>query len=290
MTKIAYTSISTEERSSLTVILDSELITITDENPAYHEVLDQLQGSDPDADIVRDLLSQTTSGSVASQMQKLTSRVSYDGTSIFFDGDPVHGTIVEHIKANLVAKNGDWAPLVAFLERQAANPSMVSRREMYDWLQAEGLTIAPDGRIIGYKGLRKDGMSVYAGGAYVDGTWVDGNVPNHVGSVISMDRPQVDDDRDRTCSYGLHVGSYDYAQGWSQGLVATVLVDPADVVSIPSDLNGQKMRTCRYEVARVEIDSATYLGRSGVIDPDEFTDPDDEAADDDDEPLIHDFT
>ncbi|WP_181273603.1 hypothetical protein [Brevibacterium oceani] len=296
MTSIPYTSISTNGRGSLTVVLGDELTTITDDNPVFDDVLAELQGPSPNPDTVRDLLAQSTTGAVASRLEELTDRVSYDGTDVLFDGEPVHGTVVEHIRASLVARTRDWAPLAAFLERQAENPSMASRREMYDWISAEGLTIAPDGRIVGYKGLDHDGRSVRSGGAYVDGAWVDGQVPNPLGAVVSMDRPQVDDDRSRTCSFGLHVGSYAYAQSWSRGIVATVLVDPADVVSIPSDSGGQKMRTCRYEVVRVEKDSATYLGRVGTVAPDEFVDLDDDEGfedddfDEDDEPRIHDFT
>jgi hypothetical protein len=66
-----------------------------------------------------------------------------------------------------------------------------------------------------------------------------------------MERNQVDDDKDRTCSTGLHFCSQDYLPsfGSAQGnRVVIVKINPADVVSIPSDYNNAKGRACRYEV------------------------------------------
>lgn len=289
---IQYTQISVNGHSSLTAFVASELLTITDSHPAFAEVSALLASGDADEERIYELMSQSTSEVVADQLRRLTDHVSYDGTDILFDGKPMHGTIVEVIKESLKAQSSNWKPLTLFLERLANNPSMTSRRELFDWLEAEGLTIAPDGRIVGYKGLTHDAKSVHGGGAFVNGTWVDGQVPNALGSVISLDRSQVDDDRDSACSFGLHVGSYDYAQGFARGTVATVLVDPADVVSVPSDCDAQKMRTCRYEIVRLEQQSATYLGRAGVVSARDLglADDEDDFDDEDDEYSFHDFS
>ena len=47
-----------------------------------------------------------------------------------------------------------------------------------------------------------------------------------------------------------HVGSLEYATtfGSSDRIVVIVEVDPADIVSVPSDCEFQKLRTCRYKV------------------------------------------
>jgi acyl carrier protein len=45
----------------------------------------------------------------------------------------------------------------------------------------------------------------------------------------------------------LHVGSLEYAKGWGQRVVL-VEVDPADVVSVPSECSCQKLRCCKYVV------------------------------------------
>lgn len=285
---IPYTTIDSSRQSSVTALLFDELHTIDDSHPHFGQVLSLLKSGTCSENEIHDLISQPTSATVSQKMRQLSSRVSYDGATIFFDDDPIHSTLVEHIKASLTDGTHSWEPLVKFLERQAANPSMTSRRELYDWLLASGLVIADDGRFIGYKGLDRNSHSVTHGGAYVNGTWVDGHVPNHIGSVISLDRSAVDDDRTQHCSAGLHVGSYAFAQAFSRDVIATVLVDPADVVSVPDDHGCEKLRTCRYEVVKTEKDNATYLGRYSTVTIDDITgDIDDD--DDDDEPRIHDF-
>ena len=71
-----------------------------------------------------------------------------------------------------------------------------------------------------------------------------------VGAVLEMPRNKVDDDKEIGCSYGFHAGTLDYASNFACGNDKLVLVeiDPADVVSIPTDCNFQKLRTCRYKV------------------------------------------
>lgn len=290
---IEHTSIRTTRGSSLTAFVFGELHTITDSNPVFDEVFALLNEPDTSEAEVYDLLTASTSQGVVNQMRNLSARVTYDGTDILFDDEPIHGTVVEHIKSSLIDGTHEWENLAAFLERSSANPSMTSRREMYDWITAAGLVITSDGRFVGYKGLRSDSSSVRDGGAYVNGVWVDGHVPNHVGSRITLDREKVDDDRTISCSHGLHVGTYDYASGWSHGVVATVLVDPADVVSVPADSGCAKLRTWRYEVVKTEKDQATYLGRFGTVSPGDFEDGSDSHDwndQDDDAPDVHDFT
>lgn len=83
-----------------------------------------------------------------------------------------------------------------------------------------------------------------------DGTveTVTGHVPYPVGATVWMPRDLVSDDRNSACSVGLHVGTYCYAERFSEQMLV-VLVDPADVVSVPTDSNAQKMRVCRLYVA-----------------------------------------
>jgi len=65
-----------------------------------------------------------------------------------------------------------------------------------------------------------------------------------------MARNKVDDDKNIGCSYGFHAGTLEYATGFacSNDKLVLVEIDPADVVSIPTDCNFQKLRTCRYKV------------------------------------------
>jgi hypothetical protein len=65
-----------------------------------------------------------------------------------------------------------------------------------------------------------------------------------------MERRKVCDDAGIGCSYGFHAGSLEYAQGFGGGekKIVIVKINPADVVSVPTDCECQKLRTCQYEV------------------------------------------
>ncbi len=171
----------------------------------------------------------------------------------------VHGDPVEEIvlttALRLCRDNADLAPLGKFLSRLDRNPSESSRSQLFGWLKAGGFTITTDGLIVGYKSVRRDGLSAHEGKEPVtvtrqDGSTetVTGHVPYPVGATIWMARNLVDSDRHSACSVGLHVGTFGYAQGFSAQMLV-VLVDPADVVSVPADCNAQKMRVCRLHVA-----------------------------------------
>jgi hypothetical protein len=70
---------------------------------------------------------------------------------------------------------------------------------------------------------------------------------NNVGDTIEVKRWDVDDNRDNGCSFGLHVGSMDYATTWGEKTLV-VKVNPADVVSVPTDCGCQKCRVSKYEI------------------------------------------
>jgi hypothetical protein len=150
------------------------------------------------------------------------------------------------------------------------NPSAASVAELYDFMSYKELPITEDGLLIAYKGVRSDGYSAHGNlGTVVTSGEVndEGRILNRVGDVIEVARNQVDDDRARGCSFGLHVGSYGYAKdfGGYSGQLLTVSVDPADVVSVPTDSSFQKMRVSKYtvlEVTETEITSPAYEGEN----------------------------
>jgi hypothetical protein len=116
----------------------------------------------------------------------------------------------------------------------------------------------------------------------------EGSIYNGVGEVIEVARRSVDDNKDNHCSFGLHVGSYDYANNWagSDGRLLVVEVDPADAVSVPTDCEYQKLRVSKYRVLsditpeRKEIPDAVYNEEaSDDYDPDYNPDYDFEAND-----------
>ena len=134
-----------------------------------------------------------------------------------------------------------FQPLVQFLDNLMQNPSMQSQKELYDFLEHENLAITSDGYFLAYKAVRGDYMDKYAG-----------KFRNQVGDVCEMTRAKVDDNRSRGCSQGLHAGALNYVASYGSidagDKIVIVKINPKDVVSIPSDSNCEKLRTCRYEV------------------------------------------
>ena len=193
------------------------------------------------------------------EFRQVTDRVALKSGKVFFDLEPVNDVVADHIIRHMREDSDfDPEPVAKFMERLAANPSEHSRSHLFKWLQSERFTINQDGKIVGYKGVNRantvDGgdqyVSVHSGPAVVDGKPVNGHVPNMPGSVVQMPRSQVTFDPAQTCSAGLHVGTWSYAKSFGQ-VVLEVEVDPADVVSVPSDAGGTKMRCWRYKIVSV---------------------------------------
>lgn len=240
---IAYNVMTSDDGSSvITFVGHAGTRTLTDENPHYFDVRSDLEdGNDPTDwfDKVNTIIIDDA-------------RVEIDPTGkVKFQDEPVHENIGEVIM-RYKREGRDTANLIKFMERLALNPSERSREMLFTWTEAKELTIDSEGFIIGYKGVGAKMLSVHSGTASVDGVEITGQIPNFVGSVITMDRAKVEDDPNKGCSYGLHVGSYQYAQTYARsGFLLEVQIDPADVVSVPRDSAFQKLRCCKYVVLAI---------------------------------------
>jgi len=141
-----------------------------------------------------------------------------------------------------------------FWQNLQLNPSASSVRELYEFLSYKELPLTEDGCFLAYKGLDSDFWSISGNKetkvikGQVNGS---GNIFNGVGEKIEVRRWDVDDNRANHCSFGLHVGSLNYARGFARGTVVVVKINPKDVVSVPDDCNCQKCRVSAYEVVSV---------------------------------------
>ncbi len=141
--------------------------------------------------------------------------------------------IVEYKQSKL-----PFQSLLNFWENLKKNPSFNSRAQLFKFLENKGHSITEDGCFIGYRGVREDFKDRHTG-----------TFDNKPGSICSMPREKVDDNPANTCSHGFHVGGYEYAKEFGPKLVL-VKVNPMDVVAVPNDYNGQKMRVCQFEVLK----------------------------------------
>lgn len=254
------------EDSSLSVFLPTGPKVVRADNPMFDEVLDAVRDG-AGSDYVESLIEDATRA-VRAKFATLSERVSVREGRVYFDGDEVDSTITQHILRFLEDGVDDWQPLVAFLENLAGNPTPHTQHRLYGWLQSTGgFTITEDGCFIAYKGLRDDLTSIHSGPAVVDGRPVNGNVPNEVGSTVEFSRSEVQHNPAVGCSTGLHAGTWDYASSFGSRVVR-VKVNPRDVVSVPTDCNSEKLRTCRYEVL-AEV-TASGASEAPVLVEDEY--------------------
>lgn len=179
-------------------------------------------------------------GSVAAFVNTVTQgKVSVSEHGVTYNGGFISGYLAE----KMVQFFNEGLPVdhyCLFLENIMTNPSMTSRRELFLFLEAADLPITQDGCFLAYKAVRFDFKDKHSG-----------KFDNSPGAVLTMPRESVDDARERTCSYGFHVAAYEYAKnflGGSGDKLVSVKVNPKDVVSVPSDYQNQKLRTCAYEV------------------------------------------
>lgn len=157
------------------------------------------------------------------------------GNTIFYKGNEIHNAINEKIVSG-VSQGQDMTRYIKFLDNLLENPSKAAVDMLWNFLKHNCISINKDGWIQGYKGVSRDYMDCHSG-----------TFSNQVGETVSMPRNQVQDDPQITCSYGLHVGSLDYAKSFGSRTMG-VLLHPKDVVSVPVDYDGQKLRCCSYIV------------------------------------------
>lgn len=222
-------------------------------HPYFDQIVDGARAGD---ESVVDLFDLAEAASVKFR-EALSERVSVKDGVVYIDGDEADSAITRQIVRFIEDGIEGWEPLVQFIENVLANPNEHSREQLYNWLNAQdgGFSLDTDGYIIGYKGVRpsSDGgyESIHSGRAIVNGTELTGRIPQTVGDVVEMPRSEVQFDPSVGCHTGLHVGTFEYANGFAQGALLLVRVNPRDVVSVPTDCGAAKMRTCRYEVVGV---------------------------------------
>lgn len=220
---------------SVTVVGDDFVPrTIPSTHPAFTRVVDALKaGNDNEVKTLMDL-----PNAIASFMQ---GKIQVTERTLFYDGKPVTNSLAMKILQFMEAGDEELAkPLINFLEKVKQNPSRRAAEGLYDWSVRSGLPITPEGDILAWKIVRSNYHDYHSG-----------RFDNSVGKIVEVARNEVDEDPDRTCSYGLHFCSTAYLPHYYHGSdrrIMVVKINPADVVAFPRDYNISKGRACRYEV------------------------------------------
>jgi hypothetical protein len=245
--------------------------TISETHISFENIIKEILSGKTTDETVRELA--RVRETIVKKLSALSERVSVDGTTVYFDGDPLRGEVSDLIRKMFEeGRELDFKPLVNFLEKVKTNPSLKSIDDLYRWIKNGDLVIDPEGYIIGYKGVTVDEngipVSIHSGKAFVNGEEVEGRIPNVAGTIISMPRSDVNADEFAYCSHGLHVGTYKYASEFSRGNVVLVKFSPRDVVAVPKDHNDQKIRICRYTVlskAEGRLSEPVYKAANGTV-------------------------
>jgi hypothetical protein len=192
--------------------------------------------------------------------------------NVYVSGDPISNIIAERI-LQFLAQGVDCLPVFKFITKLNLNPSSRAVNELYTFLEHKFLPLTGSGNFLAYKALRSDFTDVHTG-----------KFDNSVGNVLEMPRNKVDDNKEVGCSYGFHAGTLEYARGFRpcSGKLVLVEINPADVVSIPTDCECQKLRTCKYKVVaeyEVPLEDLSYESRFTT----EYDDDVDREWDDDED-------
>lgn len=243
-----------ESGQSLSVLINGKFESIADSHPNFKQIVENVLSGEPIEELIH------LAPAVYSKLSGFSDRFSLDEYgNLFFDFDPVeeffNSKLLELVEQQ---KYEEYGYLVKFYEKLMSNPSEHSRVQLYKWLYNSDFSIDQDGNIVMYKGVQLvDGLrgvyqSVNSGTAIVNGTTITGQIPQKVGDVVTMPRSDVNENPSQGCSTGLHAATWDYATSFAPHIL-TVSVNPADVVSVPTDCDAQKVRVCRYIVTDVVV-------------------------------------
>ena len=224
--------------NTITVFIKGVPETLDKTNRNFDKVVECLKSKCPDEEIIELI-------NLGKYIEtKSDGLITVQGGEVFYDGTVVNNYLTESI-LKMLNDGFDIDPFIKFMSNLMENPSFRAVEELYGFLENSKLPITEDGHFLAYKMVSKDFKDIHTG-----------TFDNSVGSVCSMSRNKVNDNKNETCSTGLHFAAYSYASTFGSGNLVLLKINPRDVVSIPVDYNNAKGRCCRYEVIQVIEDDS----------------------------------
>lgn len=234
---------------NVVIVIDNKPHTINKTHITYNKVVDAIKAGEWET--VKDVIEPKKV-----VLEYGQGNVEVQGDKLFWKGKEFHNALSNRM-IQMLQDGFPVEPLVAFMENLMQNPSYRSVKELYGFLEKNNLPITSDGHFLAYKKVRKDYKDCHSG-----------TMDNSIGKVVEMERHEVDDNANNTCSNGLHFCSKEYLNHFGGERTVIVKINPKDVVSIPTDYDFSKGRACRYEV----------IGELGVHPDDAFKEPVQDAA------------
>jgi len=216
---------------SITIVVAGRPYTISHSHASFSEVKNRIANEDFDG--IENLFNTAAAVGVFTKGNLIV-----QNGQVLYKGNPVHNYVVDKIFA-FIREGLPYQPLLNFLENLLQNPSFRAVSELYGFLEFAKLPITEDGCFLAYRKVTADYRDFYTGA-----------FDNSVGQTVEIPRNQVDEDKNRTCSNGLHFCAQSYLSQYhsGDGKVVIVKINPADVVAIPSDYNNTKGRCSKYLV------------------------------------------
>lgn len=214
---------------NIVVLCDGKSHTITETNIGYTALKEAIKSGDWDS--VPNLL--TPEIAITHYVKggfELVDGILYD------EGVKINNSISDRMY-NMFEEGFPVEPLLKFYKNIKDNPSTSSAEELYGFLEKNSLPITEDGCFLAYKRVNDNYTDCHTG-----------TIDNSIGKTVTMERKSVNDNRNETCSTGLHFCSHSYLGHFSGDRVVIVKINPVDVVSIPTDYDNAKGRCCKYVV------------------------------------------
>jgi hypothetical protein len=137
--------------------------------------------------------------------------------------------------------------LCRFIDKITENPDQEVIDKVVEFVRYSDIEIDSDGDLICYKVVDANYKDAYTR-----------KLDNSPGSLVKMKRLLIDTDSNKTCSQGLHVCSLGYVPKYGSAAkidsygsrLVTCKLNPTNIVTIPNDYNGKKIRCCEYLVLK----------------------------------------
>lgn len=219
------------QNSVLLTLSDGNNASITKDNPNFKKVCDLLMGGNLS---VLDLVNP------AKNIKYKYGNLEVDEDGVLFEGKKLPKEIAFFVLDAVRAGNkNDVERFAKFLNNLLENPSYRAVQTLYPFIKHNDITITDDGMILAWKRITHDFKDVYTK-----------TIDNSVGSIVKVRRNEVEEDSNKTCAKGLHLCAKHYLKSYSGEVVVQCLLHPRDVVAVPLDYNGSKLRCCEYKVIR----------------------------------------
>ncbi|QPI17935.1 rIIB protein [Pectobacterium phage POP12] len=217
--------------SFITVVYEGKVYNCDSDHPQFENAMKAMKRNDHQAVIkiinTKEAVKSYTKGNI----EIINNQLTYKG--IVFDN-----SLTKRIIENMHSGKS-FEPLLKFFKNLVKNPSRDVVYQLFDFMQHNDIKIDDDGNLICWKRVNSNYRDFYTN-----------SIDNSVGKTVKIPRNTVDENKNKTCSFGLHVCAWSYIPKYhgGSGIIIQVKVNPKHVVAIPTDYNNSKMRCCRYKV------------------------------------------